>query len=443
MPFSWADTMSPYQVLGTDATGLLNSIAAVQSSAMMAPEDIQKSAVDQWSNVKIPMIERLGRGTLGWIPLYNESTTDYSALIGIPVLGKDTLGASSFILNTTYWYANCFNLSFTEGTPGGFGALGSGVLINYTGTAFHAFVGNNYLWQIVVDNGILNSNISGPLSFDFQIAGFKNSTSNVGLRSQMTCNLTTSSVDVKVICDNSSNCRATAISYSMSQVSNQFSIPRPKGYTSGFAISQFFANIRNSFALFHSGTPASTAFERYLTNPSVNPFSQFYFAVSLSNTMADDYSVRLTQILNTYWLSSIVPISITSGLDPQAEPYPMSVVNSTRIRYVEVQYLHCNTTWLALLIIASTLLCLISFMSGVLKLFLRGPNILDPVSALTRPNVLRMPENATFLDGDERIRLMGHRRVRLGDVVGKNNSRQILIGDEKRVARLQENRPYV
>jgi len=67
------------------------------------------------------------------------------------------------------------------------------------------------------------------------------------------------------------------------------------------------------------------------------------------------------------------------------------------------------------------------------------------VSAMTMPNTLRVPVNGSFMNRDERSRLLGKKRIRLGVAsVGVDDGfGRIAVGDEDRVDGFQESRYYV
>ena len=71
--------------------------------------------------------------------------------------------------------------------------------------------------------------------------------------------------------------------------------------------------------------------------------------------------------------------------------------------------------------------------------------MLDIVSAMTMPNALRVPANGSFMDRGERSRLLGEKRIRLGDAsIGLDDGYgRVVVGDESRVNGFQESRYYV
>jgi hypothetical protein len=285
-PFSWLDTSSLYTWISNDQSAVLSSIAAVQSSAMMAPQTIQESSVYQWANVKVPMLEKLrSNGTSAWTTTSNGSSTLYSSLAGVPIVNKFDLRSSSFVLNASYWYASCSSITELMGatvSPVG--------LTNYTRSTYSRFAGSSLLWQIAVNQSDLTGTGDQPLPLVLEVIG-QNATDGF-MRAHLTCSLTTSIVEVDCSCDTSSNCRATSIRYAPNHTPDTFSIPLVAPTARLLTISKFLANFGNSFPIAHAGTAASSVFEQYLQDPTTNPFARVASYATLSNIPVEDYGIR-------------------------------------------------------------------------------------------------------------------------------------------------------
>ena len=445
-PFTWVDTVTSYRQWSNNASAAtLNSIAAVQNAAMMASESIETTATDQWNNLKVPLLESLNiSASPNWTTLANNSTQVYSSLIGIPIVNHNMLGSTSFNFTASYWYANCSNLRNTYGiTPN------PHALTNFT-SEYSVFSANNYsLWLIAVLNRKLNDATQPSLPFILEVVG--QASSAQPLLVHMDCNLTTSTVDLQASCDSTSTCSMDAVRYSPDYSQDTFFPPLGPGVHSDqnqTCLYQFLRNFASSFPASRTGT-GSSIFERYLGGGLFQPSVQASFYATISNISAAEFGISLSELFNTYWLSSIAPVDVISGL--QATPSSndnsvennLHVINSERAVYSQVQYLHCDMTWFGLLVVSSLLLFLASIAAGILRLFLRGPDVLDIVSALTMPNTVKVPGNGSFMDRDERSRLLAEKRIRLGDVSVGDGFGRTAIGDEGKVREFQEGRFYV
>jgi hypothetical protein len=118
----------------------------------------------------------------------------------------------------------------------------------------------------------------------------------------------------------------------------------------------------------------------------------------------------------------------------------LRTINSTRVVYTQVRFLSCNKTWFIFLIIASGIPVCAAIASGIVRLFLRSPDVLDLVSAMTRPNNIKVPQNGSFLDGEEISRLLGEMRIQLGDSERLSTTGRVNVGRKEDVVKLQRNR---
>ena len=449
-PLTWVDTVKSYRSVGNSSTpATLDSIAAIQNGAMM--ESVGTAASDQWNNLKVPLLESLNiPANSNWTAIASNATQVYSSLIGIPIVNQSTLGSTAFNFSASYWYANCSNLNYTYGIE-----QSPSSLTRYYAPEYSVFSANDSLWQLAFSNRTTNDTTTQPpLPFILEVIGQDSSAQP--LLVHMDCKLTTSTVDLQASCDSTSICSMDAVRYSPDYTQNTFTPPLGPGMHSDpdqTSLHQFLHNFAASFpASPLTSRSGSGLLERYISNSILNPFSTPSLYVSISNISAPDFGVNLSQLLNTYWLSSIATVDVIRGLnatvssnsDIMGSSSPQ-VVHSERTVYSQVQYLHCDMNWFALLVVSSLLLFLASVAAGLVRLFLRGPDVLDIVSAMTMPNTLRVPVNGSFMNRDERSRLLGKKRIRLGVAsVGVDDGfGRIAVGDEDRVDGFQESRYYV
>jgi hypothetical protein len=450
-PLTWMDTGSAYRWLGPDYVGMHAAVAATQSAAMIASQRVKDSSCDEYNNLKVPMLESLN-ATAGtdWASLPNNVIPTYSSLIGIPIAERSILGSTSFTFTATYWHASCSDLTYTpamrpiNGTPS--------ALTNYSTSQYASYSANNSLWQIAVATRDTNDTIQPPLPFVLEVAG-QDDQAQFTL-AHMSCNLTTSDVELQASCDgdDASTCSITAMRNSPQHQPNTFTPPLALGTTSDpqqVTLARYFKGFAGSFFALASAGPSSTPFERFLATNLKIMFSKTGSYTTVTNVTELEFGDRISQLFNTYWLSSTGYSSIIHGLNETATPsyeqktYSPQVLHGERVIHTNVQYLHCERMWFALLMISSGILFVASIAAAILRFFLEGPNVLDLVSAMTMPNALRVPTNGGYMDGAERSRLLRRKRIRLGDGASGDIWGKIVVGDERRVKAFDEERLYV
>ena len=92
------------------------------------------------------------------------------------------------------------------------------------------------------------------------------------------------------------------------------------------------------------------------------------------------FSQRFSQLINTFWINSIAPAVIIRHTGPTLARIPLEGIRSIKnTGYIETEHtvLHCNLTWLAVLLSASLTLFLVGLAGAVLSSLRRGPDIID------------------------------------------------------------------
>src|SRR5205823_13297188 len=93
-----------------DALNLqFSDVREIYASAVLSPSYIQQSSMDQFGNIRIPMIESLDSSSAdkdGWVPVPADNVV-YSSLIGSPVRGIQATGRSQFRHISSYFHLNC------------------------------------------------------------------------------------------------------------------------------------------------------------------------------------------------------------------------------------------------------------------------------------------------------------------------------------------------
>lgn len=153
-------------------------------------------------------------------------------------------------------------------------------------------------------------------------------------------------------------------------------------------------------------------YEAYLSDPTQSPFD--VLEADYSGLTRQLLGQRISQLLNTYWLTSIAPLSVSGELTTD-DIASVSVLNGTWIKSHDERYLHVYQGWLMALILASSVLAILCVISATLRIFGHSPDSLAILSALTRGNCIHVPPGGPYLDGDERVRRLGQQKLMLGD----------------------------
>jgi hypothetical protein len=138
-------------------------------------------------------------------------------------------------------------------------------------------------------------------------------------------------------------------------------------------------------------------------------------AVIRRSVSPEDFSLRFSQFLNTYWIY-LIGWKLTSG---SAEAFGDS--NFTQDATAELitteYYVSCHVAWLTAFTIATIIALFCSIASLALVVQLRGPKLAWDLSTAVRYNPhVAGSDCASYLDDDERSRVMSQTRVVLGDI---------------------------
>lgn len=162
------------------------------------------------------------------------------------------------------------------------------------------------------------------------------------------------------------------------------------------------------------------------------------------------FSWRLTQLMNTYWLASIEPFSVISGIDVEAieVEYAKPVSSTPGRMYVERIVLRCHMPYFAVLLVISLGLCAVGLVTAYLDATRRGPDVLDDfVNSLRHnPYVHVDTLGPSMQDGQEISRRLRNTVVQMGDVRPDDHVGYVAIGtpnERQPVERLDPRRHYL
>ncbi|KAI9772791.1 MAG: hypothetical protein M1839_002292 [Geoglossum umbratile] len=257
------------------------------------------------------------------------------------------------------------------------------------------------------------------------------------------CNLTQQYVESAVICSGSL-CRVTSMRQSLRPhaPSNITTLSFPWFFRQ---FSLWFPFATNGMGV---GMPSinSTATECYIADP-VSPFchaaanSDGFGVVDLSTIPKDLFELRLGQLLNTYYQTTLQPFGITGSF---ATTPAGSLTSSGTLSHLQEQYA-VHWPYLGMYVFCSFVL-LISAVVGIWFDFQTpGPDILRYCSSLARDSgFVKTPKGGSTLDGMERAKLLRGLRVRLWDVGGENGNGvgRVAFADEGRVRVVRRNDLY-
>jgi hypothetical protein len=227
-------------------------------------------------------------------------------------------------------------------------------------------------------------------------------------------------------------------------------LPHPASDISPFLFAGMFLRFAGRLAQSASpGRPATaTLTERYINN-TASPLLASDLDNPLFQLPKSVFSQRLTQIVNTYYLASILPEGIAgdlpSILSVTNDPYLANVTHNnlpgTVTTFSNVYTI--NRLWMAAFLVSSLVMFVASVISAVLTHLTSIPDVLGYVSSLTRdsPHV-PLPPGGSTLYGVKRSRLLQGEVVRLGDVQRDDGIGYLAFADWNRAGRPRNDKLY-
>ena len=390
---------------------------ALFTTSLLGPASTKQSNLDTWGKVKVPMIEALETtaDNDGWKMV--SANTTYSSLSGILVTGPSASTDASMRMETSYWFLNCSSIRPTEG-PGylsenSTAARGTGAVI-YSPDAKRLLNDNIRLRSIVYSMWLKLPNFTYPIA---------------------QCAIQTSYVELDVFCLGQ-NCTTVRMRPS--------TLPhKPTAWTSldeddGEVWDFWSMNFVNSI----SGHPNdATMKEVYFVNPN-DPANMGSCGGYLADEKSCDFltierlfdprifSMSLTQLMNTHWLSFAGPEITTNNLLPNSMCYQsvdqapdnleqmcQYVQNTTALLQHTTEVIVCNEGWFWVLILASLVMLAATIWRSITSFMRQAPDVLFNVSTLMKDNPYAMvPSGGSTMDGWKRTRLLKDFVVKLGDV---------------------------
>lgn len=463
---------------GSDGTQMVIAPNTVMNAALIAPMSTKDLPRDLWGNVKIPLLSSL-QGDMtddGWRDVKHDGFATYSSLVGLPIAmpiagAADTSASSANMsVESWYWDMNCSIQQWTLGTTttGDYRRQWDAYFpYNWTSTIYSASPPISiYVHELGVTRAGDFCNVPCPSTGIDRTVFCPGLPArelgiildNMGSNVYGICTLKTIYVETEVLCDGN-GCRAVRARQRLTP-----DLPPPEWtvldicYNSSanwHPLGRYFDNLSNSIQSRRGGSGGRNALVGFILDPT-DAFSAP--KTRLIDQPPDIITKRLTQVLNSYWMSSLSSSLTTGDWGDNFQSFRgvgqqylgdqnISLLrNSTATIYDEYNVFTCNLGWLAAFTI-STLIALITSISGLVFVVSgSGPRLAMNVTTMLRDSTwVQLPFVTSYMGDAGRSRRTGHTRVILGDVAPGSEVGHIAIAQEHEefeVERLRKDRVY-
>lgn len=289
------------------------------------------------------------------------------------------------------------------------------------------------------------------LEIDDRTLGLSNATGEAySTISEAQCAITTTYIEASISCASTNNCTVSKIRpskkpHAPTHLTFLDGISYPQDLYTGAnsdpdSVQQYHSYASNVARVFlnsftnSSGIPDSanhlSPLESFFAHPD-DPFSAAYAGAGAASgsdsaspltSIASNplFSHRLTQLLNTYWLSTIEPFWVLSGIDLDMiengdVATPPSVHGTT---FIEKTVLRCHVAYMAVLLFISVSLFVMGVGTAYLDATRKGPDVLDDFVNSLRHNPFVKTEKLgpSMQDGREMVQRLKGVVVKMGDV---------------------------
>ncbi|KAL2672483.1 hypothetical protein Neosp_013194 [[Neocosmospora] mangrovei] len=457
--------------------GLLrNKIAVLNSmynAALLSPDSIRNDSQDIWGNVKIPYLSSYGDlDDPGWQRVPSSPIFEYSALVGVSI-NNIPVGNSSFPIESTYVYLECFGFKKTTFQKPEYIELKNEsltltmnpMLPALTNGTWQGYELNDASWNIAIDTladlmwsnhsfyqprGFDVSQTKSPSMFINEAGVVANPTTllmQVEYRSSgerppdwfsAKCGVVQHYVESRVNCSLASgnaiqNC--TVVEQRPSQKAHS-----PKNIS--------FLSFANVFGELSRLLPGATHHQtglyglepslKYIQNPSTVDMGS-ETKPALENVPEELFSYRLGQLINSYLLIGQVFPSILGGsIDPDAVFEPNITVPIEATNLLEVY--HVSRAWTGTFIFSCIVFLTGGTLSAVFVHLAGSPDVLGFVSTVVRDSKhMDTPPEAAKMDGLDLTKSMKTKRIRYGLVHGTPESEPLFgVGPEEQVEKIKK-----
>ncbi|KAH0543962.1 hypothetical protein FGG08_001729 [Glutinoglossum americanum] len=383
---------------GAEFWGMLGPLNAMYTSSLMAPISVKNSTMDLWGNVKIPILSQLktSPNSTGWqdVPIQGVS---YSSLAGIPITSLPKEANSTFTVETSYMDLDCYNVTIGKYiTPAT--SPGPGGATNTTGV-FYGLSTSTTTFVVAID-GTGVSQIAPQRTLLFQSQSLKG-------HILAYCHISTAYVEAAVKC--TGDLRQVT---SMRPSQRFHEDPRVVPLEFQPTLNDFIQSLQSSTGSNAPGSSSTTEF--YIADPD-DPLTTAYRAlVDLSTLPRMQMSVRLGQVINTYYLGSVAPFDI---MKPPGSPLNSTNATVTAFSTINRSTYVCQWGWWVIFLLATVAMLVTACIGAFRHHQSTGPDILGYVSSMTRDSpFVRLPPGGSALGGMDRARLLKGMKAQLADV---------------------------
>ncbi|KAL1388904.1 hypothetical protein HDK64DRAFT_337626 [Phyllosticta capitalensis] len=375
------------------------------SAALAASNTTRNSSVDSWSNLFVPVIEEIEKASNhdseGWYRKTDLDTVPHASLLGIPFTPEHLPYSASFAFVASYFHLSPLKYYVgrsldsyrNNSTPGNF---------TINGTTNIAFSG----WFETTNEHTVESP-KGPQTIFVDDEIFSDGGS-VYIHADLI--LSWSFVEVQMTWDAASSTKPWHMT-AVRRLKNTTSVdPHYTPLRDESSFSSFFLGLVDISII----DTKSGIFEYYLNNPS-DPFNSMGIHPNFTAISADQFCLRLAQLLNTYWMACATSTDAMGEINPFMKSYLPLIPSVNASYHIPEDSLVCNHPWAEILIICSVFLMVACLVSAICSALSHGPDVLDIISSLTRDNMIDVPKGGTWMDGDERMRWLKDVILVMGD----------------------------
>tara|TARA_R110002003_G_scaffold288_15_gene18466 strand:- start:22791 stop:24353 length:1563 start_codon:yes stop_codon:yes gene_type:complete len=509
-------------------SGKFADAGALYTAALLAPLETKIGPIDPWGNVKIPRLDSINSTSVsgeGWIDVPDTMDPErYSSLVGLPIVGLPEKDRSNFTMESTYLTVDCGNFKqapypgFNNSTNKGktdFAKLEElvpgQVWLNKTknnpfqpslGQTTSFFIDTNLgspwapedpMYDTLLGRldgfvGHYNTSRLSKEEMEVKREIIYTSIYATSIESSLfglnivRCSLAQTHVETRMECSGES-CSTRGIRLSRTD-------SRPSALTS-FEHGLIMQGFAEHFPIAVTVSSGSSPTENFLANTTAFPFvqqaghlTQDVAYTNLSLVKPEEFSKRLSLVLNTYYQLTVQPTGYFGSLSKNLSRYGPDTIPATDINaYLPADFsatnnsffdwwptfdaavqqsnspfigattmadvthmeevFRCNTAWLVILMIASVII----FTTGLVALFLKhrtlSPEMFGFVTSMTYENPwIKVPEGGTTLDAMERARLLKDVEVHVADVCGDESVGHIAFAAGVPLRKLERGRLY-
>jgi hypothetical protein len=398
MPVSHLEFKSELQNTGSNGPAAditLPAAVGAFSAALSSPRLVKLAGQDIYGNVKIPLWEYFesisAQGSAdGWYNVQDFPNVTYASILGLPIKGYSMGTNLTFEMQTSYLYTTCRvshddNFNFASRLQ---------YMANRSYLASNGTYSN--VRSLIIEVGHLPLHFApmGVLAYDPTPMELLFTSFNTGGVTNSSCSVTTSHVEVEVFCHNT-NCTVNRIR--RSTLGDATAIPTVLDFDFVTRTSKtltpvwFFDSFVNA-----TDTPWSYKWvTQFRSSPLEIYFTEQHNPYSVSTDgdviwpIGDTlFSHRFSQLLNAWWIANIAPFAIAGNFLPLDTPQPSyRYQNISGNMTPDTLVLHCQHTWLIVLVIASLTMLFAGILAAALGALRKGPDILDYSASLLRDSL--------------------------------------------------------